>query len=99
MVGRKLPLLEIRFQGGFDGEIGMLGQRGWVRRRDGCRGWRYVGGMDLGGFLRREKAFRRGFYRNQMGLVGLGIHRLYSRGTNLRRPKGHPTDANSVVRC
>ena len=51
--------------------------------------------MDLESFLRREKVLVRGFSRDQMGLGGWGIRRLYSRGINLRRPRGHPIDASS----
>jgi len=51
--------------------------------------------MDLESFLSREKVLSRGFSRDQMGLGGWGIRRLYSRGINLRRPRGHPIDASS----
>lgn len=51
--------------------------------------------MDLESFLCREMVLVRGFSRDQMGLGGLGIRRLYSRGINLRRPRGHPIDASS----
>lgn len=92
-VEQMLPLLLTHFQDVFGGGTRMRDLMGQVHRHVDCRESTDEGDMDL----EDCDLFRR-FFLCRMALVGVEIHRLYSKQKGLRRPRGRPIDESSIIR-